>query len=66
MSEITVMDPVVLQGVQTMAPVVVSAASPGDGNNWQALQEHINSPTPHPAYDDDMPSLKLLFENGLI
>lgn len=29
------------------------------------LDEHIASPTPHPAYDD-MPSLSLIFENGLI
>lgn len=30
-----------------------------------ALDEHISSLTPHPAYDD-MPSLTLLFENGLV
>lgn len=29
------------------------------------LQEHIIAPEPHPAYDD-MQSLRLLFENGLI
>jgi hypothetical protein len=29
------------------------------------LDDHINSSTPHPAYDD-MPSLNLIFENGLI
>lgn len=28
------------------------------------LQEHINSSTPHPVYDDG-PSLVLLFENAL-
>jgi hypothetical protein len=26
---------------------------------------HVEAPTPHPAYDD-MPNLKLLFENGLL
>lgn len=29
------------------------------------INEHINNPTPHPAYDDIM-SLTLLFENGLV
>lgn len=30
-----------------------------------AMTAHIIDPTPHPAYDD-LPSLRLLFENGLI
>lgn len=34
-----------------------------DADDLMAL--HILDPTPHPAYDD-MPSLTLLFENGLI
>jgi len=29
------------------------------------LQDHVDDNTPHPAYDD-IPSLNLLFENGLI
>jgi hypothetical protein len=29
------------------------------------LDGHVNSATPHPTYDD-LPSLNLLFENGLI
>jgi len=29
------------------------------------LAEHIVAPTPHPAYDD-IPSLTVLFENGLV
>lgn len=29
------------------------------------LDTHINDPTPHPVYDD-LPSLTLLFQNGLI
>lgn len=36
-----------------------------DGDSLTDLQDHINSPTPHPAYDVDMPSLKILFENGI-
>jgi hypothetical protein len=30
------------------------------------LDEHLASETPHDAYDVDMPSLTLIFENGLI
>lgn len=37
----------------------------GSGGDSTALQAHIDSPTPHPAYDD-LPSLSLLFENGLV
>jgi len=29
------------------------------------LQDHIDDPTPHPAYDD-LPDLVVLFENGLV
>ena len=31
-----------------------------------AIEEHINDPNPHPAYDVDIPRLDLIFENGLI
>lgn len=44
----------------------------GTEQNWlstfltsDALNTHINDTTPHAAYDD-LPSLKLLFENGII
>lgn len=30
-----------------------------------AINAHIADPTPHPSYDD-LPSLTLLFENGII
>lgn len=30
------------------------------------IGEHVDSETPHPAYDEGIPSLQLLFENGLI
>lgn len=30
-----------------------------------AFQNHINDPAPHKAYDVDMPSLSLLFQNGI-
>lgn len=29
------------------------------------LAGHVNSPTPHPVYDD-LPSLNLIFQNGLV
>jgi hypothetical protein len=31
----------------------------------QEIEAHVASATPHPAYDD-LPSLNLLFENGLV
>lgn len=37
----------------------------GGGPEGGALAAHIGSPTPHPEYDD-LPSLTLLFENGII
>lgn len=36
-----------------------------DAYSGQQLQTHVNSSTPHPAYDD-IQSLSLLFENGLV
>lgn len=32
----------------------------------EAIEAHENDPTPHKAYDIDMPDLTLLFENGLV
>lgn len=39
--------------------------SAGQETSDAAILAHVHSPTPHPVYDDT-PSLKLLFENGLI
>lgn len=36
-----------------------------DKHVLDTIDEHVNSATPHAAYDD-MPSLELIFENGLI
>lgn len=44
-----------------LARVITETAIATSGN----LTEHINSATPHPAYDN-LPSLRLLFENGLV
>lgn len=30
-----------------------------------AISTHVTDPTPHTAYDDDMPSFSVIFENGL-
>lgn len=43
------------QATQRVAPVTRD----------DVLAPHVNSLTPHPAYDDQ-PSLRLLFENGLV
>lgn len=32
----------------------------------EAITEHVNDPEPHKAYDIDMPSLALIFQNGLV
>lgn len=31
-----------------------------------ALEDHRNEELPHKAYDEDIPSLTLIFENGLV
>lgn len=47
--------------------VVVNDTPPGGegGDGGLALSNHIGDNTPHPVYDD-MPSLTLLFNNGLV
>ena len=37
---------------------------PGDVDN-ALLTLHVEATEPHPAYDNDIPSLALIFENGL-
>lgn len=39
--------------------------TPDAGITFQDLEDHINSPTPHPAYDDG-PSFDLLYENAKV
>lgn len=46
--------------------VFVNNAPVGSSNFQAALNEHIVSPTPHPAYDVDLQSLALIFENRSI
>ncbi|UDL15967.1 hypothetical protein QEH42_gp251 [Microbacterium phage Pumpernickel] len=42
----------------------IDAATPEDVT--EAIQAHENDPTPHKAYDLDIPSLSVMFENGLV
>jgi len=53
---------------ESVASVILGTSGPqgpkGE-SGLAALSTHINSATPHPTYDD-LPSLGLLFENGLI
>lgn len=43
----------------------VGPQGPAGESGTEALETHIDSATPHPVYDD-LPSLTLQFENGLI
>lgn len=47
----------------TELPYFTPGAGPGGGG--AELEEHINSATPHPVYDDG-PSLSLLYENAKV
>lgn len=55
--------PVAVVPVRTLEETVASLVAEGAGS--AGLQNHIDSPAPHPVYDD-LPSLKLIFENGII
>jgi hypothetical protein len=60
--------PIVMQPPSSPAVIVVPVtgpAGPADSGALDALAGHIASPTPHPAYDTDLQSLTIVFENGL-
>lgn len=72
MSEFDILDPATITALRalpaaeiatfaTVDPIIVLGPASGEA----ALLNHIASPTPHPAYDN-MASLRLVFENGLI
>jgi hypothetical protein len=76
--EVIVVEPdsAIIVVTDTLSPTVVevNTAIPGppgprgpagDANDGGALADHIIDDTPHPKYDD-LPSLTLLFENGLV
>lgn len=44
---------------------VTGPVGPVDTGALDALADHIADPTPHPAYDTDLQSLTVVFENGL-
>lgn len=48
-----------------ISSAVSSGGGGGEGDS-AALVAHIESDTPHPAYDIRLPSLRLIFENGLV
>lgn len=51
---------------QRITDVVTEMLGDGGEVSDVALTAHINSSTPHPAYDVDAPSFKLIFENGTV
>lgn len=53
-------DEAIAEAVQTY----LTANPPAAGE--PLLQTHIDSPTPHPAYDVDLQDLSTLFENGIV
>ncbi len=66
-----------LQAVSTPDPDVVGAAvedylvanpptGVGEAELSAAITAHVEADTPHPAYDVDLPSLSLIFENHII
>lgn len=58
-------DPIIVEVNTTIPGPRGPQGVPGDANDGGALATHIVDTTPHPAYDD-LPSLTLLFENGLV
>lgn len=52
-------------GTVRVAGGVPGPQGPPGADSGMLLDEHINDLEPHPTYDD-IPSLTLLFENGLI
>jgi len=63
-----------LSNVEAFGAAPDSVLVKGNDGKWrprpyvnvdQAISVHVSDSTPHPAYDD-MPSLRLLYENGLI
>lgn len=55
-----------LSVIQDLIEEAISAIGPSDGGAaFGALTQHINSPTPHVAYDEIF-DLAILFENGLV
>jgi hypothetical protein len=76
MTEVTVTSPAPIEVTLTVpAPITVSVQDQGpkgdkgdtgpEGDVGPLLDAHINSPTPHPIYDDG-PSFLLLYQNAKV
>jgi hypothetical protein len=50
---------------QVVRAIPSGPPGPPGASGDEALQAHITSDTPHPAYDDDIVDLVVLFENGM-
>jgi hypothetical protein len=60
--------PAPLGGAEATAPTTIPGVVPAVAIQEMidtTVQEHVLDPAPHPAYDT-IPSLRLLFENGLV
>lgn len=44
----------------------VAAGGEGAGVTAEQFLEHVNSDMPHPAYDEELPDLTLIYQNGLV
>lgn len=51
-------------GREEIGTITGISAGTDSGDAEADLQAHINSPTPHPAYDDNL-NLIIYFQNGL-
>jgi hypothetical protein len=51
--------------ISALVAGMIASTPPGEGVSEQELTDHINSPTPHPVYDDG-PSLLLLYQNAKV
>lgn len=51
--------------VPVRGPAGATGTTGAAGGGTVDLTAHVNSPTPHPAYDD-IPDMSLLLENGML
>jgi hypothetical protein len=52
-------------GIRTWAELGYFDPTSEEDLSNSTLESHVNSPTPHPVYDD-MPSLTLIYENAKV
>lgn len=61
-ADVVVVDPLTFEPIDEIPQSVMEAI----GANAAALEAHKANATPHTAYDADIPTLRLIFENHLI